>query len=72
MIMFRIARSFTERPKGSNFIEQELSVVNFMNKQKILNNVKSNKDIVKVKGSWENHVTYGVDREDMTITYNDQ
>jgi hypothetical protein len=43
-----------------------------MNRQKILNNVKSNKDIVKVKGSWENHVTYGVDREDMTITYNDQ
>jgi hypothetical protein len=44
----------------------------FMNRQKILNNVRSNKDIVKVKGSWENRVAYGGNREDRTVTYNDR
>jgi hypothetical protein len=37
-----------------------------------LNNVRCNKDIVKVKWLWENRVAYKGDQEDRTVTYNDR
>jgi hypothetical protein len=43
-----------------------------MNREETLNNVRSKQNIVKVKGSEKNRVTYGGDQKRGIITYNDR
>jgi hypothetical protein len=43
-----------------------------MNREETLYHVRSKQNIVKVKGSGKNRVTYGGDRKRGTITYNDR
>jgi hypothetical protein len=44
-----VARSFTNKPKGSNSIEQGIDSSELTNRQNLLKNVKSNKDVAKTK-----------------------
>jgi hypothetical protein len=60
-IMLRVAKSFTGKPKGSNSVEQELSVVKRLTKRR-LNKVGGDQDIIEVKWSGKHRVTYGGDR----------
>jgi hypothetical protein len=65
-----VGRSFIVKPKRSDSIEQELSVVT--NKKKILDDVGSNKNVFEMERSQENRVTYLGSRESGTVPRNDR
>jgi hypothetical protein len=69
---FLVARSFRDRPKGSNAIEQPIVSGKLMNGVKIHNNVRCNKNIIKIKWSQENRVTYLGDRQNGSVANNNR
>ena len=59
----REAESFTVRPEESNSIEQELSAVKLANGKKVVNHLRSNKNIRKTRSR-----THGGDKKARPIT----
>jgi hypothetical protein len=68
---FLIVRSFTDKPKGSKLHRTSIISGKAMNRKKILNNVRSQQNIVKIEWAENNRVSYGGDWQAGTITYND-
>jgi hypothetical protein len=54
VITFLVVRSFTDKPKESNSIEHQLSVVKMTNRKNTLNNIRRQQNIVKLERSRNN------------------
>jgi hypothetical protein len=54
VITFLVVRSFTDKPKESNSIEHQLSVVKMTNRKNTLNNIRRQQNIVKLEWSRNN------------------
>jgi hypothetical protein len=65
-----VAKSFMDKPKGLNSWNKNCQH-ELMNKQKVLNNVRNNKNIAKTKRTRKNRVADGGDWKNKTIANND-
>jgi hypothetical protein len=68
----RVARSFMGKSKGSNSIEQELSVIYQQTDNRFLNDMWGDENIAKMKAPGKNQITNRGDRENVPVAHNDR
>lgn len=61
-----------EQPKGVKLNRTRVISGKLVNGEEILNDMRGDKNVVKMKGSRKNRVTYRGDQEDVFVAHNDR